>query len=70
VLKKALQPQAARRQQALSEFLHDLQAPGPEFMTRDRTPLQQRHPLLFWRGLTVVLGVATVVLLGLRVSGR
>lgn len=70
VLKKALQPQAARRQQALSEFLHDLHAPGPEFMTRDRTPLQQRHPLLFWRGLTVVLGLATVVLLGLRVSGR
>lgn len=70
VLKKALQPQPARRQQALSEFLHDLHAPGPEFMTRDRTPLQQRHPLLFWRALTVVFGLATVVLLGLRVSGR
>ena len=70
VLKKALQPQAARRQQALSELLHDLHAPGPEFMTRDRTPLQQRHPLLFWRGLTVVFGLATVVLIGLRVSGR
>jgi serine/threonine protein kinase len=69
VLKKALQPQAARRQQALSEFLHDLHAPGPEFMTRDRTPLQQRHPLLFWRGLTLLFGLATVVLLGLRVSG-
>ncbi|MFG6414766.1 protein kinase [Roseateles sp. DC23W] len=70
VLKKALQPQAARRQQALSEFMHDLYVPGPEFMKRDRTPLQERHPLLFWRGLTVVFGVATVVLLGLRVSGR
>lgn len=70
VLKKALQPQAARRQQALSEFLHDLHAPGAEFMTRDRTPLQQRHPLLFWRALTVVFGLATVVLLGLRASGR
>jgi len=69
VLKKALQPQVARRQQALSEFLHDLQAPGPEFMTRDRTPLQQRHPLLFWRALTLVFGLATLVLLGLRVSG-
>ncbi|MBI3346680.1 MAG: bifunctional protein-serine/threonine kinase/phosphatase [Burkholderiales bacterium] len=70
VLKKALQPQAARRQQALSEFLHDLHAPGPEFMTRDRTPLQQRHPLLFWRGLTLVFGLATLVLLGLRLTGR
>lgn len=70
VLKKALQPQAARRQQALSEFLHDLHAPRPEFMTRDRTPLQQRHPLLFWRGLTLLFGLSTLVLLGLRVTGR
>ncbi|WP_082536278.1 MULTISPECIES: bifunctional protein-serine/threonine kinase/phosphatase [unclassified Roseateles] len=70
VLRKALQPQAARRQQALSEFLHDLHAPGPEFMKRDRTPLQQRHPLLFWRGLTVVFGLATVVLLALRWGGH
>lgn len=70
VLKKALQPQASRRQQALSEFLHDLHAPGPEFMTRDRTPLQQRHPLLFWRGLTLVFGLATVMLLGLRICGH
>ncbi|CAM4069069.1 bifunctional protein-serine/threonine kinase/phosphatase [Roseateles saccharophilus] len=70
VLRKALQPQPVRRQQALSEFVHDLHAPGPEFTTRDRTPLQQRHPLLFWRGLTLVFGLATVVLLGLRASGR
>jgi serine/threonine protein phosphatase PrpC len=70
VLQKALQPVPARRQQALSEFMHDLQSPGPEFLRRDRTPLQQRHPLLFWRGLTVVFGLATVVLLGLRISGR
>lgn len=40
VLKKALQPQPAQLQQALSQLLHDLQAPGREFMTRDRTPLQ------------------------------
>jgi serine/threonine protein phosphatase PrpC len=70
VLKKALQPQVSRRQQALSEFVHDLEAPGAEFMKRDRTPLQQRHPLLFWRGLTLVFGLATLVLLGLRVTGR
>ncbi|HEY0955518.1 MAG TPA: protein kinase [Roseateles sp.] len=70
VLRKALQPQAARRQQALSEFMHDLHAPGAEFMKRDRTPLQERHPLLFWQGLTVVFGLATVVLLGLRVTGH
>lgn len=70
VLRKALQPQPARRQQALSEFVHDLAVPGPEFLARDRTPLQQRHPLLFWRGLTLLFGLATLVLLGLRATGR
>jgi len=50
--------------------VHDLQSPGPEFMRRDRTPLQQRHPLLFWRGLTLVFGLSTLVLLGLRATGR
>jgi serine/threonine protein phosphatase PrpC len=70
VLRKALHPQPARRQQALSEFAHDLYAPSPEFMSRDRTPLQQRHPLLFWRVLTLGLGLSTLVLLGLRATGR
>ncbi len=70
VLRKALQPQPARRQQALSEFVHDLHAPGPEFLRRDRTPLQQRHPLLFWRALTLAFGLSTLVLLGLRAAGR
>jgi len=70
VLRKALQPQTARRQQALSEFVHDLHAPGAEFTRHRRTPLQERHPLLFWRGLTLVFGLSTLVLLGLRLTGR
>jgi serine/threonine protein phosphatase PrpC len=70
VLRKALHPQPARRQQALSEFAHDLYAPGPEFMGRDRTPLQQRHPLLFWRVLTLAFGLSTLLLLGLSLGSR
>jgi serine/threonine protein phosphatase PrpC len=70
VLRKALQPQPARRQQALSEFVHDLHAPSAEFTRHRRTPLQERHPLLFWRGLTLVFGLSTLVLLGLRATGR
>lgn len=61
---------AARRQQALSEFVHDLEAPGAEFTRHRRTPLQQRHPLLFWRGLTLLFGLSTLLLLGLRLTGR
>lgn len=70
VLRKALHAQPARRQQALSEFIHDLYAPGLEFTRHDRLPLQQRHPLLFWQGLTLLFALATLVLLALRVHGR
>lgn len=59
-----------RSRQALWEFLHDLHEPGPEFMTRDRMPLQQRHLLLFRQGLTLVFGLSTLVLISLRVTGR
>lgn len=69
VLRKALHPLPARRQQALSEFAHDLHAPGAEFLRRDRTPLQQRHPLLFWRVLTLAFGLSSLLLLALRVVG-
>ena len=70
VLRKALQPLPARRQQALSEFVHDLKSPGPEFSQRRQAPLHDKHPLLFWRIATGAFGLATLVLLGLRASGR
>ena len=68
VLHKALQPNPARRQQAVSEFTHDLQAPGPEFMRMRALPLVERHPLRFWQGCTAVLGLAVIVLLGLLLA--
>ena len=39
VLHKALQPDAARRQEAVSEFAHDLRAPGPQFHRHRPPPL-------------------------------
>jgi serine/threonine protein kinase len=70
VLQKALQPQAAKRQEAVSEFAHDLRAPGPEFL-RPRSPaLIERRPVLFWQCTTVLLAAAVIVLLGLRAFGR
>ncbi len=70
VLRKALHPQAARRQEALSEFVHDLRHPGPAFRQQRTLPLAERHPLLFWRAATALLAFSTLLLLGLRLAGR
>jgi serine/threonine protein phosphatase PrpC len=70
VLQKALHPDPARRQQAVSEFAHDLKAPGPEFLRPRTAPLVERHPVRFWQCTTALLGAATVVLLGLQLAAK
>ncbi len=70
VLRRALHPQARNRQEALSEFVHDLSAPGAQYQGHRSTPLIDRNPVVFWQTLTVLLALAVLVLLGLRLSGR
>lgn len=70
VLHKALSPDPAKRQEAISEFLHDLYSPGPQFHRSRRVPLVERNPVVFWQAATIILLVAVLVLLGLRVYGR
>ena len=70
VLQKALHPDPAKRQEAMSEFLHDMYSPGPQFHRRRRAPLVQRNPVVFWQAATVALFIAVVVLTGLRVYGH
>ncbi len=69
VLQKALSPEPWRRQEAVSEFLHDLRAPGAAFHRQRTVPLAERDPVRFWQGVALVLGVAVVVLLGRLVLG-
>lgn len=69
VLQKALQPNPAKRQQSVSEFAHDLKAPGQEFLRVRTPPLIERHPVRFWQGTTVALALVVLVLLGWRVTG-
>lgn len=70
VLMKALRPDPARRQEAVSEFVHDLQRPGAALLQARALPLVERDPVLFWKVCTVLLGLATVALAGLRVLGH
>jgi serine/threonine protein phosphatase PrpC len=70
VLQKALNPNPAKRQQAVSELAHDLAAPGREFLRPRLSPLIERHPVRFWQGTTVFLAALVVVLLGVLALGR
>ncbi|MBI3101128.1 MAG: protein kinase [Burkholderiales bacterium] len=70
VLERAVHPQPHKRQQALTEFVHDLHHPGAAYLRQNRQPLTERNPLLFWRSLSLLLGLAVVVLLGMINSLR
>jgi serine/threonine protein kinase len=49
VLRKALNPDPAKRQQAASELAQDLKAPGREFLAARRPALIERNPVRFWQ---------------------
>jgi serine/threonine protein phosphatase PrpC len=65
VLHKALQSDPSRRQEAVSEFAHDLQQPGPAFHRQRALPLVERNPVRFWQACTALLAAALVGVLGL-----
>ncbi len=67
VLQKALHPYPQKRQEAVSEFMHDLHTPGPQFQRMRAPPLVERHPVAFWQGLALVLALALLLLLGLQI---
>lgn len=61
-LRKAVHPSAAQRYAAASEFAHDLRHPNPDFFSR-AIPLAERDPVMFWKAVSLVLALATLVLL-------
>jgi serine/threonine protein phosphatase PrpC len=69
VLRRALHPQPHKRQEALSEFIHDLLEPGAQYQPQRTSPLIEKHPVVFWQVLSAVLAMAVVVLLILRSRG-
>ncbi|HAD09911.1 MAG TPA: protein kinase [Porticoccaceae bacterium] len=61
-LEKALRKNPERRYGELSEFVHDLSNPNPEFLREKHEPLLVRNPLAFWRGLAVTALFLNVLL--------
>ncbi|NOV30774.1 bifunctional protein-serine/threonine kinase/phosphatase [Methylomonas sp. ZR1] len=63
-LKKATSVSPRSRYDELSEFLHDLSTPNPQFLkAEDKIPLIERNPLLFWKSATALFFLISVVLL-------
>ena len=55
---KAVHPQAHKRYPALSEYLYDLRHPARDWHRRQRPPLIERHPIVFWQGVSALLLLA------------
>jgi len=68
VLRKAVHPNPSKRHDSLSEFVHELRHPSREFLARHRTPLIERHPVAFWKGLSLLLLLMVLVLLKVLVA--
>jgi serine/threonine protein kinase len=63
-LKKATAIIPQFRYDDLSEFLYDLSTPNPKFLSaKEAIPLIERNPLLFWKGLSIILLITNLVLL-------
>ncbi len=63
VLRKALHPDPYKRYEDLSEFVFELRQPNQAFLNKARPPLLERNPVLFWKGVSLVLAITVIVLL-------
>ena len=60
-LRKAVHPDPLERYESLSEFVHDLRHPNASLLRP--TPLVERNPALFWKGVSFVLALALFLVL-------
>ena len=59
---KAVHPDPYKRYDEISEFIYDLRHPNENFVMQGRGPLLERDPVLFWKGLSIILFVIIIVL--------
>ena len=63
-IRKAVHPSPSHRYDEISEFIHDLRRPNRAFLSKTRPPLLERNPVLFWQGVSLILFLIIVSLLG------
>ena len=65
-LRKAVHPDPQRRYDELFEFVHDLRHPNGKLLDSNPSPLLERNPLLFWKGLSLVLAAILLSMLAFQ----
>ncbi|HET8808339.1 MAG TPA: bifunctional protein-serine/threonine kinase/phosphatase [Methylophaga sp.] len=62
-IRRAVQFNPTRRYDVLSEFEADMKKPNPIYLREEQAPLLERHPLAFWRSLSLLLLFSNLLLL-------
>ena len=65
-LRKALDPDPQSRYEELSEFVFDLHHPNKTFLSKTRPPLIERHPVMFWKIVSLLLAIALFFVAGAK----
>ena len=63
VIRKAVHINPYKRYAEISEFVHNLSQPQSEFIRKQRPPLMERNPLIFWKTLSGILFLIVVFML-------
>ena len=61
-IKKAVHPNPCKRYEEISEFIYDLRHPNRSFLNKTRPPLIERNPVLFWKSISLILFIITLLL--------
>ena len=61
-IRKAVHPNPYNRYEELSEFLFDLRHPNKAFLNKNRPPIMERNPALFWKSVSFILAVIILLL--------
>ena len=67
-LKKATHPDPHQRYEILSGFLYDLSHPNTSLVIDDFKPLLEKNPLVFWKGLALLLAAGNIILVYLLIG--
>lgn len=65
---KAVHTNPDKRYEDVAEFVFDLHHPNKEFLSKTRAPLIERNPVIFWKGVSFILMVIIILLLGFRAT--
>ena len=62
-LEKAVKVKPEDRYEAHSKFMADMHKPNPDFAEKNRIPILERNPVLFWKVVSGILALTTAILL-------